>query len=121
MRKRRGQRYKMMRVSDRATFFSREESYMVTGKEKFPPLLRPEVAERNWSARESCQLFGIMAEFVEATERLQHVSPTVSIFGSAWKRLQSLREPRLRAFAARARNAAQSAGKTCCRRAPTGR
>jgi len=55
---------------------------MSTSK-KLPPLLKPEVAERTWSARESWRVFGIMAEFVEATERLRHVSPAVSIFGSA--------------------------------------
>ena len=33
--------------------------------------------------RESWRLFGIMAEFVEATDRLAHVRPAVTIFGSA--------------------------------------
>ena len=33
--------------------------------------------------RESWRLFGIMAEFVEATDRLSHVRPAVTIFGSA--------------------------------------
>lgn len=56
---------------------------MDTSKKKIPPPLRPEVAERTWSARESWRVFGIMAEFVEATERLRHISPAVSIFGSA--------------------------------------
>ena len=56
---------------------------------KIPPLLRPEVLERTWSARESWRVFGIMAEFVEATERLRHVSPAVSIFGSARARPDS--------------------------------
>jgi len=56
---------------------------MSTSNKKVPPLLRPEVAERNWSARESWRVFAIMAEFVEATERLSHVSPAVSMFGSA--------------------------------------
>ena len=50
---------------------------------KIPPLLRPEVAERTWWARESWQMFGIMAEFVEATEKLSYVCPAVSMFGSA--------------------------------------
>jgi len=35
------------------------------------------------SAREAWRVFGIMAEFVEATERLSTVRPAVSIFGSA--------------------------------------
>jgi uncharacterized protein (TIGR00730 family) len=33
--------------------------------------------------RESWRLFGIMAEFVEATDRLAHIRPAVTIFGSA--------------------------------------
>ncbi|MGE5492422.1 MAG: TIGR00730 family Rossman fold protein [Actinomycetota bacterium] len=35
------------------------------------------------SARESWRIFGIMSEFVEATERLSTIKPAVSIFGSA--------------------------------------
>jgi uncharacterized protein (TIGR00730 family) len=35
------------------------------------------------SPREAWKLFGIMAEFFEATERLAHIRPAVSIFGSA--------------------------------------
>jgi len=35
------------------------------------------------SEREAWRVFGIMAEFVEATERLAEVRPAVSIFGSA--------------------------------------
>ena len=35
------------------------------------------------SAREAWRVFGIMAEFVEATERMTGVQPAVSIFGSA--------------------------------------
>ncbi|MCK9284829.1 MAG: TIGR00730 family Rossman fold protein [Rhodocyclaceae bacterium] len=35
------------------------------------------------SAREAWRMFGIMAEFVAATERLANVRPAVSIFGSA--------------------------------------
>jgi uncharacterized protein (TIGR00730 family) len=34
-------------------------------------------------AREAWRLFGIMAEFVEATERLAGIQPAVSVFGSA--------------------------------------
>ncbi|GJL74429.1 MAG TPA: TIGR00730 family Rossman fold protein [Nitrosomonas sp.] len=39
--------------------------------------------EKLWSAKESWRLFGIMAEFVEGTERLDTIQPAVSIFGSA--------------------------------------
>lgn len=39
--------------------------------------------EKNWSAREAWRVFGIMAEFVEGTERLSSIKPAVSIFGSA--------------------------------------
>jgi len=35
------------------------------------------------AARDSWRIFGIMAEFVEATERLSPIRPAVSIFGSA--------------------------------------
>jgi hypothetical protein len=35
------------------------------------------------SAREAWRVFGIMAEFVDATERLAHIRPAVSLFGSA--------------------------------------
>lgn len=36
-----------------------------------------------YDAHESWRIFGIMAEFVEATERLSAIRPAVSIFGSA--------------------------------------
>jgi uncharacterized protein (TIGR00730 family) len=52
-------------------------------KQKIPVPLAPEFVEKSWSARESWRVFGIMAEFVEATERLAHVRPAVSVFGSA--------------------------------------
>ena len=42
-----------------------------------------------WSAKESWRLFGIMAEFVEGTERLDAIQPAVSIFGSARTHLDS--------------------------------
>ncbi len=38
---------------------------------------------KTYSARESWRVFGIMSEFVEATERLAAIRPAVSIFGSA--------------------------------------
>jgi uncharacterized protein (TIGR00730 family) len=52
-------------------------------KQKVPVPLAPELVEKTWSARESWRVFGIMAEFVESTERLAHIRPAVSIFGSA--------------------------------------
>jgi len=52
-------------------------------KQKVPVPLAPEFVEKAWSARESWRVFGIMAEFVEATERLANVRPAVSVFGSA--------------------------------------
>ena len=51
--------------------------------EKLPRMLDPEVKSQAFSARESWRIFGIMSEFVEATERLQPIRPAVSIFGSA--------------------------------------
>ena len=45
--------------------------------------IAPDLVEKTWSARESWRVFGIMAEFVEATERLAHIRPAVSFFGSA--------------------------------------
>ena len=52
-------------------------------KQKVPSPLAPELVAKAWSARESWRVFGIMSEFVEATERLAHIRPAVSIFGSA--------------------------------------
>jgi len=48
--------------------------------EKLPKPLSPDLG---LNAREAWRLFGIMAEFVEATERLTHIRPAVSLFGSA--------------------------------------
>jgi hypothetical protein len=42
-----------------------------------------DVASHAYTARESWRVFEIMAEFVEATERLSCIRPAVSIFGSA--------------------------------------
>jgi hypothetical protein len=50
---------------------------------KLPPLADPDTITSAMSARESWRIFGIMAEFVEATERLSAIRPAVSIFGSA--------------------------------------
>jgi len=46
-------------------------------------LPRPAVRTPEISAREAWRVFGIMAEFVEATERLANIRPAVSLFGSA--------------------------------------
>ncbi|MDX9706707.1 MAG: TIGR00730 family Rossman fold protein [Azospira sp.] len=50
---------------------------------KLPPLAESEALAQTLSARESWRIFGIMAEFVEATDRLAPIRPAVSIFGSA--------------------------------------
>jgi uncharacterized protein (TIGR00730 family) len=55
----------------------------MTEKQKLPVPLAPELVEKTWTARESWRVFGIMSEFVEATERLAQIQPAVSIFGSA--------------------------------------
>ena len=36
-----------------------------------------------WNAKEAWRMFGIMSEFVAATNRLMEIQPAVSIFGSA--------------------------------------
>jgi len=51
--------------------------------EKLPKIINPDVMAKTSSARESWRVFGIMSEFVEATERLGAIRPAVSIFGSA--------------------------------------
>ena len=53
----------------------------MTEKAKLPHPLAPELAGKTWSARESWRVFGIMSEFIEATERLSAIRPAVSIFG----------------------------------------
>jgi uncharacterized protein (TIGR00730 family) len=56
-----------------------------TGKmtqEKLHNLAAPQI-DASPTARESWRMFGIMSEFVEATERLAPIRPAVSIFGSA--------------------------------------
>jgi uncharacterized protein (TIGR00730 family) len=50
---------------------------------KIPLPLAPELIGKQWSGREAYRMLGIMAEFIEATERLNHIRPAVSIFGSA--------------------------------------
>ena len=46
---------------------------------KLPPIQSPELMQ----SKESWRVFGIMSEFVSATERLRDIHPAVSIFGSA--------------------------------------
>jgi len=46
------------------------------------PVLAPS-GPVNTAAREAWRVFGIMSEFVEATDRLNAIRPAVSIFGSA--------------------------------------
>ncbi|CAM5279180.1 TIGR00730 family Rossman fold protein [Thauera mechernichensis] len=58
------------------------ENNNMTAKEKLPRSAPDSTAPR-YNARESWRIFGIMAEFVEATERLASIRPAVSIFGSA--------------------------------------
>ena len=50
---------------------------------KFPKITDPDVLGRHHTSHESWHAFEIMAEFVDATERLKEITPAVSIFGSA--------------------------------------
>ena len=51
--------------------------------DKLPKQYDPWKTAPDVTSREAWRVFGIMSEFVEATERLKSVSPAVSIFGSA--------------------------------------
>ena len=51
-------------------------------KDKIPLLADP-AASKFPAAQEAWRVFGIMSEFVEATQRLASIRPAVSIFGSA--------------------------------------
>jgi uncharacterized protein (TIGR00730 family) len=55
----------------------------MSAKDKLPNVADPWLAQPSTTAREAWRIFGIMSEFVEATERLSSVRPAVSIFGSA--------------------------------------
>ncbi len=55
----------------------------MSAKEKLPEMAAPRLTAPDSTAREAWRVFGIMSEFVEATERLSGVRPAVSIFGSA--------------------------------------
>ena len=48
-----------------------------------PPKLPASAIPEAWNSKEAWRVFGIMSEFVSATERLHHIHPAVSIFGSA--------------------------------------
>ena len=52
-------------------------------KDKEARTMTNDFREKTWAARESWRVFGTIAEFVEATERLNSIKPAVSIFGSA--------------------------------------
>lgn len=47
--------------------------------DKLPPSQLPE----QWNSKEAWRMFGIMSEFVTATDQLNAVKPAVSVFGSA--------------------------------------
>ena len=55
----------------------------MTESEKLVMGIESEALLRTASARESWRIFGIMSEFVEATERLAAIRPAVTMFGSA--------------------------------------
>ena len=55
----------------------------MSAKDKLPDIPDPWMAAPAATAREAWRVFGIMSEFVEATERLANLRPAVSIFGSA--------------------------------------
>lgn len=51
--------------------------------EVWPSSVAGDEASAANSAREAWRVFGIMSEFVEAADRLMHVRPAVTVFGSA--------------------------------------
>ena len=59
----------------------------MSAKDKLPnipdPWMVTPTQKAQTAAREAWRVFGIMSEFVEATERLASIRPAVSIFGSA--------------------------------------
>ncbi|HEX8962761.1 MAG TPA: TIGR00730 family Rossman fold protein, partial [Rhodocyclaceae bacterium] len=55
----------------------------MSARDKLPNAADPWLTRPTITARESWRVFGIMSEFVEATERLSSIRPAVSIFGSA--------------------------------------
>lgn len=55
----------------------------MTEENKFIRPAEADLLQQGSSARESWRIFGIMSEFVEATERLSAIRPAVTVFGSA--------------------------------------
>jgi uncharacterized protein (TIGR00730 family) len=55
----------------------------MSARSKLANIADPWMAKPTNTAREAWRVFGIMSEFVEATERLNAIRPAVSIFGSA--------------------------------------
>jgi hypothetical protein len=55
----------------------------MSARDKLPNAADPWLARPANTSREAWRVFGIMSEFVEATERLASIRPAVSIFGSA--------------------------------------
>ena len=55
----------------------------MTESEKLANGVEAEALLQGTSAREAWRIFGIMSEFVEATERLAAIRPAVTMFGSA--------------------------------------
>ncbi|MDH4284423.1 MAG: TIGR00730 family Rossman fold protein [Gallionellaceae bacterium] len=51
----------------------------MSSQPKIPSSMLPEL----WNSKEAWRVFGIMSEFVSATQRLQAIQPAVSFFGSA--------------------------------------
>lgn len=60
----------------------KNDGLLMGAKGKLPSYMAAAAAP-HYNGRESWRIFGIMAEFVEATERLSAIRPAVSIFGSA--------------------------------------
>ena len=61
----------------------------MTESDKLEMGVETEALLKNTTARESWRIFGIMSEFVEATERLAAIKPAVTLFGSARVRPES--------------------------------
>ncbi len=61
----------------------------MTESDKLVMGVETEAMLKSTTARESWRIFGIMSEFVEATERLAAIKPAVTMFGSARVRPES--------------------------------
>ncbi len=61
----------------------------MTEGEKLEMGVETDALLKGTTARESWRIFGIMSEFVEATERLAAIKPAVTLFGSARVRPES--------------------------------